>query len=212
LISSIGDRQSGAVASQSRPGDNLYTSSVLALRPKTGEMVWHYQFTPNDPFDFDACWELILADIDVRGHETQGDHAAQPQRVSLCLDRTNGNLVAANPYETVNWASRIDKETGRPSRPRSPGRCARARKSRCGRRRAAARIGRMRPSIRKTGLLYAPTMHRGGIYKHLPIKDRVVGQRYQFIENRPIPAAPDSAIGHVDAIDPLTAQPKWRMR
>ena len=46
----------------------------------------------------------------------------------------------------------------------------------------------------ETGLLYAPTMHRGGIYKHLPIKDRVVGQRYQFIENRPTPAAPPEAV------------------
>ena len=53
-------------ASQSRTGDNLYTSSVLAMRPKTGEIVWHYQFTPNDPYDFDANWELINADIDGR--------------------------------------------------------------------------------------------------------------------------------------------------
>src|SRR5262249_13778971 len=43
-------------ASQSRDGDNLYTSSVLAMRPTTGEIVWHYQFTPNDAYDYDACW------------------------------------------------------------------------------------------------------------------------------------------------------------
>ena len=54
-------------ASQTRPGDNLYASSVLALRPKTGEVVWHYQFTPGDQYDYDAVWELILADIDVAG-------------------------------------------------------------------------------------------------------------------------------------------------
>src|SRR5215471_1247811 len=54
-------------ASQSRPGDNLYTSSVLAMRPKTGEVVWYYQFTPNDAYDYDACWELILADLNVAG-------------------------------------------------------------------------------------------------------------------------------------------------
>ena len=46
-----------------RPGDNLYTASVLAIRPKTGEIVWHYQFVPNEMFDFDATWEMILADI-----------------------------------------------------------------------------------------------------------------------------------------------------
>ena len=63
----------------------------------------------------------------------------------------------------------------------------------------------------ETGLLYANTMHRGGLYKHLPVKPRVVGQRYQFIENRPAPAAPGEAIAHVDAIDPLTGQTKWRV-
>ena len=67
-----------------RKGDNLYTASVLAMRPKTGEIVWHYQFTPNDAFDFDANWELILADINVDGADAQGADAAQPQRLPLC--------------------------------------------------------------------------------------------------------------------------------
>src|SRR2546428_701603 len=59
-------------ASQSRPGDNLYTSSVLALRPKTGEIVWYYQFTPGDAYDYDASWELILSDINVAGQRRKG--------------------------------------------------------------------------------------------------------------------------------------------
>ena len=54
-------------ASQSRPGDNLYTASIIALRPKTGEMVWYYQTTPGDQYDYDANWEVILADLDVAG-------------------------------------------------------------------------------------------------------------------------------------------------
>src|SRR5262245_62283945 len=54
-------------------------------------------------------------------------------------------------------------------------------------------------------------MHRAGIYKHLPIKEFVVGQRYQFIENRPAPIAAGEAIGHVEAIDPLTGKPRWRV-
>jgi alcohol dehydrogenase (cytochrome c) len=62
----------------------------------------------------------------------------------------------------------------------------------------------------ETGLLYANTMHRSSLYKHMPIKDHVVGQRYQFIENRPGPIADGEAIGHVDAVDPLTGQPRWR--
>ena len=63
----------------------------------------------------------------------------------------------------------------------------------------------------ETGLLYAPTMHRGGFYKHLPVKDHVVGQRFQFIENRPTPVKPGDAAGHIEALDPLTGQPKWRV-
>jgi hypothetical protein len=52
-----------------RPGDNPYTASLLAFRPKTGEIVWYYQFTPNETYDFDATWEPILADIRVNGEE-----------------------------------------------------------------------------------------------------------------------------------------------
>ena len=63
----------------------------------------------------------------------------------------------------------------------------------------------------ETGLLYAPTMHRGGFYKHLPVKDHVVGQRFQFIENRATPVKPGDAVGHIEALDPLTGQPKWRV-
>src|SRR5262249_59186515 len=63
----------------------------------------------------------------------------------------------------------------------------------------------------QTGLHYANTMHRGGIYKHLVTKPYVAGQRYQFVENKAVPVAPGDPIGHVDAIDPLTGKPKWRV-
>ncbi len=198
-------------ASQSRPGDNLYTSSVLALRPKTGEIVWHYQFTPNDPYDFDACWELILADIDVAGQKRKVLMQLNRNGFLYVLDRVKGGLISAKPYEKVNWASHVDPETGRPV------------ETEVGRKVRAGEQVEMWPSTRggknwphaafnpETGLLYAPTMHRAGLYKHLPIKERLVGQRYQFIENRPAPVAPGEAVGHVDAIDPLTAEKRWRL-
>src|SRR5262245_6351491 len=198
-------------ASQSRPGDNLYTSSVLAMRPKTGEIVWHYQFTPNDPYDFDACWELILADIDVGGAKRKVVMQLNRNAFLYVLDRSDGKLIAANPFEKANWATHIDKETGRPV------------ETDVGKRVRAGEQIEMWPSTRggknwphasfnpETGLLYAPTMHRGGIYKHLPIKNHVVGQRYQYIENRPAPVQAGEAIAHVDAIDPLTGEKKWRV-
>jgi alcohol dehydrogenase (cytochrome c) len=198
-------------ASQSRDGDNLYTSSVLALRPKTGEIVWYYQFTPNDPYDFDANWELMLADIDVDGQKRRVVMQLNRNGFLYVLDRTNGQLISAKPYEKVNWATHIDIETGRPV------------ETELGRKVRAHEQVEMWPSTRggknwphaaynpDTGLIYANTMHRGGIYKHLPTKPHVVGQRYQFIENRPAPVAPGTAIAHVDAIEPLTGKQRWRV-
>jgi alcohol dehydrogenase (cytochrome c) len=197
-------------ASQSREGDNLYTSSVLAMRPRTGEIVWYYQFTPNDAYDYDACWELINADIDVGGQKRKVIMQLNRNGFLYVIDRTNGKLLAANAFEKVNWASHVDSETGRPVETDI------AKSIRAG------KATEHWPSTRggknwqhaafnsETGLLYANTFHEGRMYKHLEIKPHVVGQRYQFIENLPLPRAADQPVGHMEAIDPLTAQKKWR--
>ncbi len=197
-------------ASQSRDGDNLYTSSVLAMRPATGEIVWYYQFTPNDAYDYDACWELINADIDVGGQKRKVIMQLNRNGFLYVIDRTNGKLLAANAFEKVNWASHVDSETGRPVETDI------AKSIRAG------KATEHWPSTRggknwqhaafnpETGLLYANTFHEGRMYKHLEIKPHVVGQRYQFIENLPLPRAADQPVGHMEAIDPLTAQKKWR--
>ena len=198
-------------ASQSRDGDNLYTSSVLAMRPATGEIVWHYQFTPNDAYDYDACWELINADIDVGGQKRKAIMQLNRNGFLYVLDRTNGQLISAKPYEKVNWATHIDMKTGRPVETD-----------------IAKSIREMKatehwPSTRggknwqhaafnpNTGLLYANTLHEGRMYKHLETKPFEKGQRYMFIENLPLPRAAGEPIGHIEAIDPLTAEKKWRV-
>jgi alcohol dehydrogenase (cytochrome c) len=198
-------------ASQSRPGDNLYTSSVLALRPKTGEIVWHYQFTPNDAYDYDATWELIIADIPVEGRTRKVVMQLNRNGFLYVLDRATGGLIAANAYEKVNWASHVDPETGRPAETEVAQRL-----------RAGEQVEHW-PSTRgaknwphaaynpETGLLYANTQHEGRLYRHLPTGDFKAGQRYQFMENLPMPAAPGEPIGHIDAIDPLTGKQRWRV-
>jgi alcohol dehydrogenase (cytochrome c) len=197
-------------ASQSRDGDNLYTSSVLAMRPATGEVVWYYQFTPNDAYDYDACWELINADIDVGGQKRKVIMQLNRNGFLYVVDRTNGKLLAANAFEKVNWASHVDKETGRPIETDI------AKSIRAGKATEhwpSTRGGKNWPHAAfnpETGLLYANTLHEGRLYKHLEIKPHVVGQRYQFIENLPLPRAADEPLGHMEAIDPLTAQKKWR--
>jgi alcohol dehydrogenase (cytochrome c) len=197
-------------ASQTRPGDNLYTSSVLAMRPKTGEIVWHYQFTPNDPYDYDACWELINADIDIGGAKRKVIMQLNRNGFVYVIDRTNGKLLAANPFEKVSWASHIDKETGRPV------------ETELGKKVRAGEAIEHWPSARgaknwphaafnpETGLLYANTMHVGMMYKHLETKPHVVGQRYMYMENLNMVRPHGQPIGHMEAIDPLTGAKKWR--
>ncbi|TMG81757.1 MAG: PQQ-dependent dehydrogenase, methanol/ethanol family [Betaproteobacteria bacterium] len=198
-------------ASQSRAGDNLYTSSVLAMRPKTGEIVWHYQFTPNDAYDYDACWELILAELKIGGKARKVAMQLNRNGFLYVFDRATGELLSAKAYEKVNWASHVDMKSGRPVETE-----------------IAKSIREMKatehwPSTRgaknwqhaafnpHTGLLYANTMHEGRMYKHLETKPYERGQRYQFIENLPLPRAAGEPIGHIEAIDPLTAEKKWRV-
>jgi alcohol dehydrogenase (cytochrome c) len=184
------------------------------MRPKTGEVVWHYQFTPNDAYDYDACWELILADLDVNGLKRKVAMQLNRNGFVYVLDRTNGGLISAKPFEKVNWASHVDPETGRPV------------ETDVAKRLRAGEAVEHWPSTRgaknwphaafnpQTGLLYANTNHESKMYRHLPIEPYVKGQRYQFVENLPVPhaeGAPVEPIGHVDALDPLTGQQKWRV-
>src|SRR3954463_9919332 len=94
--------------------DSLYTSSVLAIRPKTGELVCHYQYTPNDVYDVDATDEHVLADMQVNGQMRKVMIQSNKNGFMYVLDRTNCKLIAAHPYTRVNWASGIDLATGRP--------------------------------------------------------------------------------------------------
>ena len=94
-----------------RPGDNLYTSTILAMRPETGEIVWHYQTSPNDPFDHDGTNELVLTELNGEKVLMQ----ASRNGFYYVLNRENGELIAANTFvEDVNWAKGVDLETGRP--------------------------------------------------------------------------------------------------
>src|SRR4029434_8215185 len=94
--------------------DSLFTNSVLAVRPKTGEIVCYFQYTPNDVYDVDATDEQVLADIQIGGQLRKVMIQANKNGFLYVLDRTNCKLIAANPFVKVNWASRIDLATGRP--------------------------------------------------------------------------------------------------
>jgi alcohol dehydrogenase (cytochrome c) len=97
-----------------RPGDNLYSDSVVALDPDTGELKWHFQFTPNDDYDYDSVQVPVLADLDT-ADPTSGKLMLWANRNGFfyVLDRTNGEFVRGLPFVKVNWASGLD-ERGRP--------------------------------------------------------------------------------------------------
>ena len=95
-------------------GDNLFLSSIVALRPDTGEYVWHYQTTPGDTWDFTATQHIVLADLDIGGEARKVLMQAPKNGFFYVLDRTNGSLISAEPYVAVTWAERVDEATGRP--------------------------------------------------------------------------------------------------
>ncbi len=95
-------------------GDNLYLSSIVALRPGSGEYVWHYQTTPGEMWDYTATQHMVLADLEIEGVARKVLMQAPKNGFFYVLDRANGKLLSATPYAPINWASGVDMQTGRP--------------------------------------------------------------------------------------------------
>ncbi len=95
-------------------GDNLYLSSIVAIRPKTGEYVWHFQVTPGDSWDFTATQHIMLADLSIDGRARKVLMQAPKNGFFYVIDRETGKLISANNYVPVNWATGIDPVSGRP--------------------------------------------------------------------------------------------------
>lgn len=95
-------------------GDNLFLSSIVALKPDTGEYMWHYQETPGEMWDYTACQTIVLADIPIDGQTRKVLLHAPKNGLFYVLDRATGSLISAKPYTYVNWTSGVDIKTGRP--------------------------------------------------------------------------------------------------
>jgi PQQ-dependent dehydrogenase (methanol/ethanol family) len=104
----------GPYNSDQRPGDNKWSSSVLARRPGDGSLIWAYQLTPHDNWDYDGNAENILVDLSIKGTTRRVLVHFDKNGFAYTLDRATGELLLAEPYVAVNWASRIDLATGRP--------------------------------------------------------------------------------------------------
>lgn len=198
-----------------RKGDDLYTDTIMAVRPKTGEMVWYYQTSPNDPFDHDNITSIILAELTVNGAPTKV--LIQPGRNGFfyVLDRKNGHLIAANPYVKVTWASEINLETGRPVWTD-----------------ATKKVLTLTDEIESwpnigggtnwfpssfnpnTGLAYVNTMAIGMKYQPQPIeqiKDLKPGDPHRAVNISNL-FPEDGMRGALKAIDPLTGKSKWETK
>jgi quinohemoprotein ethanol dehydrogenase len=94
-------------------GDNLYTGSVVALNPETGEYVWHYQETPGDSWDYTSTQDMILTDLTLDGKVRKVLLHAPKNGFFFVIDRVTGEFISAENFVDVNWATGYDKD-GRP--------------------------------------------------------------------------------------------------
>ncbi|MGD0909147.1 MAG: PQQ-dependent dehydrogenase, methanol/ethanol family [Candidatus Acidiferrales bacterium] len=202
-----------------RKGDDLYSSSVVALDPETGKVKWHFQFSPNDPYDFDAVQIPVLIDTNWSGSPRKLMLWANRNGFYYVLDRGTGKFVTGKPFVKVNWASGLDPETGRPIlTPQPPG--------------AVTYPGVQggtnwySPSYSpRTGFFYISTWEDyGAIFQSAPVEYKE-GQRYMGgIITQPIPGnqgpgttrrgpintyTEAAAHGAVIALDPHTGEKKW---
>ena len=95
-------------------GDNLYIASIIALHADTGESAWHYQETPGDRWDYDATPHLVMATLKWNGADRDVLMQASKNGFFYVLDRSSGELLAADKFVAANWAKRVDLKTGRP--------------------------------------------------------------------------------------------------
>ncbi len=106
---------------EQRPGDNLYTNSVVALDADTGELRWHFQFTPDDPYDYDAVQIPVLADIERNNTEFKVMLWANRNGFFYVLNRETGRFLTGRAFIQLNWAEGLD-DSGRPiETPQPPG-------------------------------------------------------------------------------------------
>jgi alcohol dehydrogenase (cytochrome c) len=99
----------------SRPGDNLYTNSAVALDINTGKLVWHFQYTPNESWDYDEIGIHMLFDVNINGENRKVVSHFARNGFYYSLDRTNGSFIQGSQYvNELNWTKGLDPKTGKP--------------------------------------------------------------------------------------------------
>lgn len=149
-------------------GDNLFVSSIVAIRPRTGEYVWHYQTTPGDSWDYTATQNLILADLKINGRGRKVIMQAPKNGFFYVIDRVTGQFISANNFVPVNWASGIDKKTGRPIINETIARYGQREAKVVSPDSIGAHNWQPMSFSAKTGLVYIPAQITAGFFQELP--------------------------------------------
>ncbi len=189
--------------------DSLFTNSVLAIRPKTGEVVCYFQYTPNDVYDVDATDENVLADIQVAGQPRKVMIQTNKNGFMYVLDRTSCKLIAAHPFVKVNWATHIDMATGRPVLTDVSKRFAAGEEVEIWPSRGTNAVPiAFNPN---TGLIYASSWNVPRLQKLAPPRPTVIGGPSTGVTARQPEAKPGDVFGHYVAMNPLTGEKKWEI-
>jgi len=189
--------------------DSLYTNSVLAIRPKTGEIACYFQYTPNDVYDVDATDENVLADIQVGGQLRKVMIQANKNGFLYVLDRTNCKFIAAHPLVKVNWATEIELKTGRPVLTDVYKRFVAGEEVEIWPSRGTNAVPiAFNPN---TGLVYASTWNIARIQKLAAPRPVVPGKDSTGVVARIPETKPGDVVGHFTAVNPLTGEKKWEI-
>lgn len=189
---------------ENRAGDNLYSNSVIALHAETGEMAWHFQFTPHDVHDWDAVQIPVLADANFQGRPRKLMLFANRNAFYYVFDRETGELLLAEPYARQNWTEGIGPD-GRPVivpeiQPSEEGTLTYP---------GDGATNWWSPSYSpRTGLLYVPAMELGGVFfRGETITQGAPGSLFMGSTNRLL--ARTQGRSSIVALIPQTGQKAW---
>jgi quinohemoprotein ethanol dehydrogenase len=200
-------------------GDNLFLSSIVALKPETGEFVWYYQETPRDQWDYDSDQSIVLATLKIGGQERKVILHAPKNGIFYVIDRATGKLISAKPFTAINWATGVDMKTGRPiltSFARYPG--SNAKPIMPGP--LGAHSWQPMSYSPQTGLVYIPVMEAGFLYeglktfepKKLAFNTGINMVAAEMPQNPKIKQAIlNSVHGELLAWDPVNQKPAWKI-
>ena len=193
-----------------RPGDNKYSMTIFARNPDTGKAAWAYQKTPHDAWDYDGINENVLVDLNMQGQMRKVLVNFDRNGFSYVLDRTNGQLLLAEPFVAVNWAKSIDLKTGRPvENPEKRTSSKMNTKDIC----PSAMGGKNQQPVSyspRTGYFYVPTNNLCMDYEGVQVKYQA-GQPYvgAIVVSKP---GPGGNRGEFIAWDPTTGKKVWGIK